>query len=154
MRKKLLHFVIQKHAASHLHYDFRLEMGGVLKSWVLPKGPTLNPKNKRLAILVDDHDLSYKDFEGVIQEGYGAGAVLIWDTGTYITEGNPLASFKEGKISFTLQGEKLQGAFALVHTKGDQWLFMKKADEYATTKDILKKERSVISGRTIEEIYS
>lgn len=151
-------FVIQKHAASHLHYDFRLEMDGVLKSWAVPKGPSLDPDVKRLAMMVEDHPYDYKDFEGTIPEGnYGAGNVIVWDNGTYLPADNDyketaenklLADLKKGHLSFTLKGKKLKGNFSLVKLKGKQenaWLLIKKEDKYATTTDILKKDKSVIS---------
>nr|WP_294934327.1 DNA ligase D [uncultured Flavobacterium sp.] len=156
-------FVIQKHAASHLHYDFRLEMDGVLKSWAVPKGPSMNPEDKRLAMMVEDHPYSYKDFEGNIPEGnYGAGNVIVWDNGTYTTsekefEGNPEKKLKadlhKGRLSFIMKGKKLKGEFSLVKLKGKQenaWLLIKKDDKYASDDDILKKNKSVISKTTLE----
>ncbi len=118
-------FVIQEHHASHHHYDFRLEMDGVLKSWAIPKGPPIEPTERRLAVLVEDHPLEYIDFEGVIPEGeYGAGQVLIWDKGTY-----ELQEKKVDKISFSLEGEKLKGHFTLLRLKkgkkGNEWLLLK-----------------------------
>ncbi|MDB5284162.1 MAG: putative ligase-like protein [Bacteroidota bacterium] len=162
---KLL-FVVQKHAASHLHYDFRLEMEGVLKSWAVPKGPSLNPDDKRLAMMVEDHPFSYKDFEGNIPKGnYGAGNVIVWDNGTYhgLNDGTAkkddeellLAGLKKGHISFVLDGEKLKGEFSLVKLKGKQdnaWLLIKKNDEYASDTDVLKKNKSVISSQTLEAL--
>src|SRR5262245_12886044 len=148
-----LAFVVQKHDASHLHYDFRLELDGVLKSWAVPKGPSMNPAQKRLAMQVEDHPYDYKSFEGKIPEGnYGAGTVMVWDEGTYLpTEGNRnnkvkaedelLRELKNGKIKFILDGEKLRGAFALVKSsyRGQRsWLLMKMKDEFATSRDILK----------------
>jgi len=124
-------FVIHEHDASHLHYDFRLELDGVLRSWVIPKGPSMNPSEKRLAVLVEDHPVEYIDFEGIIPEGhYGAGAVVIWDRGSY-----ELLELKQGKITFFLNGGKLKGAFTLTllkeRGKGNEWLLIKKRDEYA-----------------------
>jgi bifunctional non-homologous end joining protein LigD len=156
-------FVVQKHAASHLHYDFRLEMNGVLKSWAVPKGPSMNPDDKRLAMMVEDHPYSYKDFEGTIPEGnYGAGNVIVWDNGTYTSDEkteNPekklLADLKKGHLSFILKGKKLKGEFSLVKLKGKQenaWLLIKKNDKYATETDILEKNKSVLSKRALEEL--
>jgi bifunctional non-homologous end joining protein LigD len=158
-----LKFVVQKHAASHLHYDFRLEMDGVLKSWAVPKGPSLDPETKRLAMMVEDHPYSYKDFEGTIPDGnYGAGNVIVWDNGTYVpaddnykgtAEQKLLADLKKGHLSFTLKGKKLKGNFSLVQLKGKQenaWLLIKKEDKYATTADVLKKDKSVISKLSLE----
>lgn len=125
------HFVVHEHHASHLHYDFRLELEGVLRSWVIPKGPSMNPSEKRLALLVEDHPLEYIDFEGIIPKGhYGAGAVVIWDRGSY-----ELVELKEGKINFSLKGKNLKGAFTLTllkgRGKGNEWLLIKKKDQYA-----------------------
>lgn len=139
-------FSVQKHFASHLHYDLRLEAKGVLKSFALPKGPSLDPHEKRLAIEVDDHEISYLLFEGKIKEGYGAGSVTLWDKGTYTIdkESDPektlLKGLKEGKVHFTLQGKKLKGTFALVKLgkKEKEWLLIKKADSFASQKDILE----------------
>lgn len=137
-------FVIQRHKASRLHYDLRLEMDGVLKSWAVPKGPSLNPKDKRLAMMVEDHPYDYKDFEGVIPEGnYGGGIVEIWDKGTYtnlekndkvLSEKSVKAGLKAGSLKFRLKGKKLKGEFALVKLKGKEensWLLIKHNDEYA-----------------------
>ncbi len=156
-------FVIQKHAASHLHYDFRLEMNGVLKSWAVPKGPSMNPEVKRLAMMVEDHPYSYKDFEGTIPTGnYGAGNVIVWDNGTYIPiekTDNPektlLTNLKKGRLSFILKGKKLKGEFSLVKLSGKQenaWLLIKKNDEFASESDILNHDKSVISKRTLDEL--
>ena len=157
-------FVIQKHAASHLHYDFRLEMEGALKSWAVPKGPSLDPKVKRLAMMVEDHPYSYKDFEGTIPEGnYGAGNVIVWDNGTYMptdeykgaAEATLLADLNKGRLTFILKGKKLKGVFSLIRLKGKQenaWLLIKKEDKYATTDDILRKNKSVISKLTLEAL--
>ena len=144
-KKGPLQFVVQKHAASRLHYDFRLEKEGVLKSWAIPKGPSMNPKVKRLAIQVEDHPYEYKDFEGVIPEGYGAGEVIIWDRGTYT-----LDQEKENSFHITLKGEKLKGGFAMVHLRENQWLLIKSDDDFATTREIGTKDRSVVSGRKLK----
>lgn len=148
-----LQFVVQKHDASHLHYDFRLELDGVLKSWAVPKGPSMNPADKRLAVQVEDHPYSYKDFEGTIPEGhYGAGKVIVWDTGTYTSPKNfsLQKQLKTGHMEITLQGKKLQGDFDLVRLKdGKNWLLMKRHDEHSTTKDIRKKDHSVLSEKTL-----
>ena len=155
-------FVVQEHSASHLHYDFRLEMEGVLKSWAVPKGPSVNPDDRRLAMKVEDHPYEYKDFEGTIPEGnYGAGNVIVWDKGTYhsvesedIKESEKilLSGLKKGHISFILQGKKLKGEFALVQMKGrgeNAWLLIKKNDKYASDKNILDKKRSAVSGKIL-----
>lgn len=132
-------FVVQKHQASHLHFDFRLEADGVLKSWAVPKGPSMNPKDKRLAVQVEDHPLDYAGFEGVIPEGnYGAGTVEIWDSGTYAYKGkfrDVDEAIEEGVIEMELDGQKLKGLFDLVRTdmddKKNNWLLMKKDDSFA-----------------------
>jgi bifunctional non-homologous end joining protein LigD len=160
-----LRFVVQKHHASHLHYDFRLEMRGVLKSWAIPKGPSLNPSDKRLAMLVEDHPWDYRDFEGIIPSGYGAGTVIVWDEGTYLpaekgatkeqNENRLLHDFYAGSLSFILKGKKLKGEFSLVKTaaRGENaWLLIKKKDAFARDEDISKNERSVKSGKTIQEV--
>ncbi|HYA32327.1 MAG TPA: DNA polymerase ligase N-terminal domain-containing protein [Thermodesulfovibrionales bacterium] len=124
-------FVVHEHHATHLHFDFRLEMNGVLKSWAVPKGPSMNPKDKRLAILVDDHAMEYGSYEGIIPEGsYGAGAVVIWDKGDYeLLRG----TIGEGRMEVFLRGTKLRGAFAMARMSGKEkeWLLMKKRDEFA-----------------------
>lgn len=132
-------FVVQKHWASHLHYDFRLETGGVLKSWAVPKGPSMNPSNKRLAVLVEDHPVEYIDFEGEIPEGnYGAGTVEIWDSGTWAPDSefkDVSEALKNGLLEFYLDGENLKGEFILVRMEKSSaengWLLIKKADKYA-----------------------
>ncbi len=138
-----LSFVVQRHKASRLHYDLRLEMDGVLKSWAVPKGPSMNPKDKRLAMMVEDHPYSYKDFNGIIPSGYGAGIVEIWDNGKYtdldgserkVAEKNLKAGLKSGSLKFTLHGKKLKGEFALVKLKGkdeNAWLLIKHNDKHA-----------------------
>jgi len=157
-------FVVHKHAARNLHYDLRLELDGVLKSWAVPKGPSLDPSVKRLAMMVEDHPFDYKDFEGVIPEGnYGAGSVIIWDRGAYrhpsakekkdneklLREG-----LKKGDLKFVLNGEKLKGEFALVRMRKDEksWLLIKKKDRYASEVSISKENRSAVSGRTLEDV--
>lgn len=161
-----LHFVIQKHDASHLHYDFRLEMEGVLKSWAVPKGPSLDPSVKRLAMMVEDHPYDYRNFEGIIPSGYGAGTVIVWDEGTYESslidsdnkkeqDKNLRKQLQEGNLKVTLHGKKLKGEFALVKTKGmgeNSWLLIKHKDKFASAEDILKKDKSVISKKTLQQI--
>jgi bifunctional non-homologous end joining protein LigD len=163
---KQLLFVVQKHHASHLHYDFRLEIRGVLKSWAVPKGPSMNPADKRLAMHVEDHPYSYKDFEGIIPKGnYGAGTVIVWDNGTYMPaekngtieeqERDLLKNYHKGSMSIVLNGKKLKGEFALVKAAGrsdNSWLLIKKKDKYAITTDITRKDKSVLSNKTLEQI--
>jgi bifunctional non-homologous end joining protein LigD len=130
-------FAVQKHWASRLHYDFRLELGGVMKSWAVPKGPSLDPHDKRMAIEVDDHALAYADFEGEIPpDQYGAGRVLLWDRGSWCPIGNPRQDYARGHLAFELRGHKLQGRWALVRIKNPDgrrraWLLIKQADEFA-----------------------
>jgi len=158
-------FVIQKHAARTLHYDFRLEVDGVLKSWAVPKGPSLNPQEKRLAVPTEDHPLEYADFEGVIPEGeYGAGTVMVWDFGTYrnITEkkGEPIPlaeAVPHGHLKVWLEGKKLKGGFALTRFKkapDEAWLLVKADDEAADPHRNLVTEEpdSALTGRSLEEI--
>ena len=157
-------FVVHKHAARALHYDLRLQLEGVLKSWAVPRGPSLDPSLKRLAVMVEDHPLDYKDFEGVIPEGsYGAGSVIIWDRGFYHhpstrdeneSEKLLLDGLRKGNMKFVLEVEKLQGEFALVRTgkDGKSWLLLKKKDRNATKGDILNENRSVVSQKTLEEM--
>lgn len=160
-----LRFVVQKHQASHMHYDFRLELEGVLLSWAVPKGPSMIPGHKKLAMRTEDHPLEYQEFEGIIPEGeYGGGTVMIWDRGTYHAPGKesrresePILreGLQEGNLKFVLEGEKLKGEFALVRMKNQEkesWLLIKKDDRYATAEDVLVQDRSVITGATIEEI--
>jgi bifunctional non-homologous end joining protein LigD len=157
-------FVVQKHAASRLHYDFRLEAGGVLKSWAVPKGPSLDPAERRLAVEVEDHPVEYGSFEGIIpKDEYGGGTVLLWDHGTWIPDGDVEESLRRGKLSFRLEGKKLHGGWTLVRLGGrndghgkPQWLLMKRADEAArpASRDAILSERpeSVASGRSLDEI--
>ncbi len=163
-----LTFVVQKHAASHLHYDFRLEMDGVLKSWAVPKGPSLNPSDKRLAMMVEDHPYNYKNFEGIIPKGnYGAGTVIVWDQGTYEpvapvknrdqAEKLLLKELKLGSVKIALHGKKLKGEFALVHTSGrgdNAWLLIKHRDKFASDSDVTLKDKSVLSGKTLAKMES
>jgi bifunctional non-homologous end joining protein LigD len=150
-KTKELFFCVQKHLASHLHYDFRLEHNGVLLSWAVPKGPSLNPKEKRLAMRVEDHPLDYGDFEGVIPEGYGAGVVMLWDRGTWRPESDDVdAALEKGELKFSLDGVKLKGSWVLVRTAGGRWgggrrdesgtprswLLIKHKDAYAGDVDI------------------
>lgn len=162
-RKKRPIFVIQKHQASHLHYDFRLEMEGVLKSWAVPKGPSYDPTVKRLAMMTEDHPYDYASFEGVIPAGnYGGGKVIIWDEGTweFIEPGDdPVQALKQGKLTFKLYGKKMFGEWALVRIKGrspkgNEWLLLKHRDAYANDKiDITEfAPRSVVSNKTIDEV--
>jgi DNA ligase D-like protein (predicted 3'-phosphoesterase) len=153
-------FVIQKHAASSLHYDFRLEADGVLKSWAVPKGPSLDPREKRLAMPTEDHPLAYGDFEGVIPEGqYGAGEVIVWDAGTYRVLGDEAAAdaLEDGRLSFWLEGEKLRGGYALTRMGGggrERWLLVKKDDEGADRRrnPVSTQPESVRSGKTVEHL--
>ena len=129
-------FVVHEHHSTRLHYDFRLEIGGVLKSWAIPRGPSMNPADKRLAVMVEDHPLDYGSFEGIIPKGhYGAGAVLIWDSGEFQLEEDPETALKKGRLSFSLDGKKLKGSFSLMLMKGrgtgKEWLLIKKRDSFA-----------------------
>jgi bifunctional non-homologous end joining protein LigD len=166
--KDFLRFVIQKHDASQLHYDFRLEMAGVLKSWAVPKGPSLSPENKRLAMMVEDHPYDYRNFEGIIPAGnYGGGTVIIWDEGTYQPMEAEGLSKKEqeklllkqlasGDLKLQMHGKKIKGTFALFQLKkaegGNAWLLVKKKDEFSSEDDITKKDLSVKSGKTIAQV--
>ena len=149
-------FVIQKHRASHLHYDLRLEADGVLKSWAVPKGPSMDPSVKRLAMAVEDHPVDYADFEGVIPEGeYGGGTVMVWDIGVYAPENTKSisAAIAKGELKFVMLGKKLKGSFALIRTRGRQWLLIKHRDEYAEEGEIAETAPySVFTKRTLAEI--
>jgi DNA ligase D-like protein (predicted 3'-phosphoesterase) len=152
-------FVIQQHAATTVHFDFRLEVGGVLKSWAVPKGPSTDPRAKRLAMEVEDHSLDHADFEGLIGEGYGAGRVIVWDAGTYrpLTDGPPGEALDNGHLSFWLEGEKLRGGWTLQRTHAGakpQWLLIKRRDEGADARrnPVSTQPESVLSGRTIDDL--
>ena len=163
-KKGQLSFVIQKHAASHLHYDFRLELGGVLLSWAVPKGPSLDSQDKRLAMHVEDHPLEYGGFEGVIPpKQYGAGTVMVWDRGTWIPQGDPAEAYAKGRLKFQLDGEKLKGGWTLVRTHGSKygngkqaWLLIKENDEFARRgvdgRIVDDEPDSVLSGRSLDDI--
>ncbi|MDA4112319.1 MAG: DNA ligase [Thaumarchaeota archaeon] len=178
MTDSKLVFVVQKHKATSLHYDFRLEIAGVMPSWSIPKGPTLDPSVRRLALPTTDHDLEYRDFEGVLPEGYGAGPVMIWDEGTYNAEkeitkgireeitdkerGNKVMEegLKTGNLKFHLYGKKLQGSFALVRTAGfggkkESWLMIKHRDQFAIKGyDANNYDISARSGKSLAEIVA
>lgn len=164
LKRKIKHpiFVVQKHDARHLHYDLRLEMDGVLKSWAIPKGPSNNPEEKRLAVETEDHPIAYATFEGVIPEGYGAGTVMVWDIGSYENlkakkkEKKSMSDcYRDGKIEINLNGKKLQGGYALIrtHFRDDRhsWLFFKIKDDQV---DVNKKleDKSALTGRSLKEI--
>jgi len=165
-KAKELSFVIQKHAASHLHYDFRLELNGVLLSWAVPKGPSLDPHDKRLAMHVEDHPLEYGGFEGIIPpRQYGSGTVMVWDRGSWHPIGDPVAGYQKGHLKFELDGEKLKGGWALIRTHSSKyggksgkqaWLLIKESDEYAkegnAARIVDEEPDSVVSGRSLEEI--
>src|SRR5918995_4274544 len=158
-----MRFVIQKHDASRLHYDLRLELDGVFKSWAVTKGPSLNPRDKRLAVEVEDHPLDYGDFEGTIPEGqYGGGTVMLWDRGTWEPEGDPHEGYEKGRLTFRLEGEKLHGTWHLVRMakrpreRQPSWLLIKADDAHARTEDdpdiLDEAPLSVKTGRSLEEI--
>jgi bifunctional non-homologous end joining protein LigD len=157
--KRSLAFCVQKHLASHLHYDFRLEHNGVLLSWAVPKGPSLNPKNKRLAMKVEDHPFDYGDFEGVIPEGYGAGIVMLWDKGTWTPQTDDVdAALKKGELKFETRGVKLKGSWVLVRIRGVDsrtWLLIKHRDQWAGEIDITKvAAKSIKSFGDFEDILA
>jgi bifunctional non-homologous end joining protein LigD len=161
---KRLRYVVQKHQATHLHYDFRLEWRGVLLSWAVPKGPSLDPATKRLAMRVEDHPIDYARFEGTIPEGeYGAGTVMVWDRGTWHPDDPDAdAALRRGDLKFTLQGKKLKGSWVLVRTRGfprggsshrESWLLIKHRDQFASSRDVdSATARSAISNRTLNQI--
>lgn len=154
-------FVIQQHHASHMHYDLRLEVGGVLKSWAVPKGPSLDPRVKRLAAATEDHPMEYATFEGIIPEGYGAGTVIVWDTGTFenLTEKNNKQlslseAFDHGHIKIDLHGKKLQGIYTLTRFQERNWLLAKYNDEHADARrnPVSTQPESVLSDKTIKKL--
>lgn len=152
-------FVIQKHRATRLHYDFRLEMEGVLRSWAIPKGPSFNPAEKRLAVMTEDHPMDYGGFEGIIPKGnYGAGKVIVWDNGTYemVDPETPEKGWAKGKLHFILNGKKLHGEWVLVKgsREPNQWIFFKVRDKYATTEGevIVDRPESILSGTLVEDV--
>jgi bifunctional non-homologous end joining protein LigD len=158
-----LHFVVQKHAASQLHFDFRLELDGVMKSWAVPKGPSYDPSVRRLAMEVEDHPIDYNAFEGTIPQGeYGGGTVMLWDRGTYEAENGAGVDalrdgYARGDLKFELHGERLRGGWVLVRMKRPgrpQWLLIKHRDEFATSRrDVVEDEMtSVVTGRTLDDI--
>ena len=161
-KTKPLRYVVQKHRATQLHYDFRLEWDGVMLSWAVPKGPSLDPAVKRLAMQVEDHPIDYSDFEGVIPGGeYGGGTVMIWDTGSWVPEVPDVdAALKKGELKLTLHGQKLKGSWVLVRTRGfgkkpgkPSWLLIKHRDEYATKDDVTAGQpRSATSSRMLAQI--
>ena len=162
-RGKTLHFVIQKHAASHLHYDLRLELDGVMKSWAVPKGPSLDPTVRRLAMEVEDHPISYNTFEGTIPQGeYGGGTVMLWDRGTYEADDGGGATslrrgYEKGELRFVMHGKRLRGGFVLARLRRPgrpQWLLIKRRDDHADdTRDITAEETtSVVTKRTMDQI--
>ena len=154
-RTRGLAFVVQKHRASHLHYDVRLEHEGAMLSWAVPKGPSLDPATKRLAMMTEPHPMDYNDFEGVIPEGeYGGGTVMIWDRGTWEPEVPDVgAALAKGELKFRLHGRKLAGSWVLVRTRNRQWLLIKHRDRFASTEDVtVTRPLSVVSRRTMAGI--
>lgn len=151
-------YVIQKHDASHLHYDLRLQIGGVLKSWAVPKGPSCNPRQRRLAVETEDHPVSYADFEGVIpQDAYGGGTVMVWDTGTFKSANDESLSkqYDDGKLEIDIRGKKLRGKYVLVKTRGkSDWLLIKMKDRYADARrnPVSTEPDSARSGKSLEAI--
>lgn len=149
-------FVVQKHRATQLHYDFRIEAEGVLKSWAVPKGPSLDPTVKRLAMQVEDHPVDYAKFEGVIPAGeYGGGTVMVWDYGTYTPENTDdvAQALKKGELKFSLNGKKLKGSWVLVRTRDRQWLLIKHRDYYTTEEEVAEiAPASILTRRTLAEI--
>jgi bifunctional non-homologous end joining protein LigD len=160
-KQNALVYMVQKHRATALHYDFRLEWNGVLLSWAVPKGPSLDSSVKRLAMQVEDHPVEYASFEGVIPEGeYGGGTVMVWDEGTWTPESPDVnAALAKGDLKFTLHGKKLKGSWVLVRThgwgssSGKSWLLIKHRDQYTSTKDVtIEKPRSIVSNKLLAEI--
>jgi DNA ligase D-like protein (predicted 3'-phosphoesterase) len=154
-------FVIQQHHATSMHWDFRLEVGGTFKSWAVPKGPSTDPRVKRLAVEVEDHSLEYAGFEGRIGSGYGKGGVIVWDTGTYrsLTDGPVEEAIANGHLSFWLEGRKLRGGWTLQRTRGGakpQWILIKRRDEEADARrdPVSTQPHSVLSGRTLDELQA
>src|SRR6201991_2022045 len=155
-------FIVQKHDATRLHYDFRLELDGVLLSWAVTKGPSLNPADKRLAVRTEDHPLQYGKFEGIIPSGYGAGTVILWDNGSWEPEEDPREGLKKGSLKFTLHGQRLKGSWALVRLKPrpgesrkrENWLLIKHRDQYASEETVAVEQwdTSVESDRTVEQM--
>ena len=149
-------FVVHEHHSTRLHYDFRLEIAGVLKSWAIPKGPSMNPADKRLAVMVEDHPLDYGSFEGIIPKGhYGAGAVIIWDSGEFQPEGNPETAIAKGHLSFNLKGKKLKGIFSLILIKGrgtgKDWLLIKGQDSFAKKDWMIKEDLTAARKKKLVE---
>ena len=151
-----MRFVVHEHHATRLHYDFRLEIARVLKSWAVPKGPSMNPADKRLAVMVDDHPLEYGEFEGIIPRGhYGAGLVLIWDSGEFQSEEDPESALKKGRLTFALKGKKLKGGFSLILMKGrgsgKDWLLIKGQDSFAKKDWEVKEELTPAKKKKLSE---
>jgi bifunctional non-homologous end joining protein LigD len=149
-------FVVHEHHATRLHYDFRLQIEGVLKSWAIPKGPSMDPADKRLAVMVEDHPLEYGSFEGIIPKGhYGAGAVLIWDSGEFQLEEDPETALKKGRLSFSLEGKRLKGSFSLILMKGKgtgkDWLLIKGQDSFAKKDWMIKEDLTAARKKKLVE---